>query len=82
MPTNREKVPVINETNLKTRYIHPILKYFGNDALNEEFTVRYPETTPTQRRLHKDEAQRPNAMPLSTNSAKTKKVGSLMFTHR
>ncbi|KAL9539415.1 hypothetical protein MBANPS3_010269 [Mucor bainieri] len=62
LPTNKEKDAVINETDMKIRYIQPIMKYFGNDLDSEEFMMRYPERNPVERKLYKHDVQRPDAI--------------------
>ncbi|GAN11641.1 hypothetical protein MAM1_0770c11220 [Mucor ambiguus] len=52
---------VINELDLKIRYLNPVLKYFFNDV-KKKFKLRWPESNPAERKVYRKEIQRPDLL--------------------
>lgn len=52
---------VINELDLKIRYLNPVLKYFCNDV-KKKSKLRWPETNPAERKVYRKEIQRPDLL--------------------
>lgn len=59
---------IVNELDLKIRFINPILKYFLNDV-EKKFRLRWPETSPPERKVYHKQVQRPDALITRTSQA-------------
>ncbi|CEP13782.1 hypothetical protein [Parasitella parasitica] len=52
---------VVNELDLKMRFINPIFKPFLND-IDNKFRLHWPESNPIERKVHSKATQRPDAL--------------------